>query len=77
MKGRNGNNNNDRVTLHFAEFYNWSLNNVYSLVPYPGDWPSRLRLQITQTASLQRGKTSPTSMPDMTLNNLIVRLQLG
>ena len=38
-------------------------------------WPSRLGLQNTLTASLQRGKTPSTSVLDLTLNNLMVRLQ--
>ena len=38
-------------------------------------WPSRLELQNTQTASLQRGKTPPINVLDMTLSNLMVRLQ--
>ena len=38
-------------------------------------WPSWLGLQNTLTASLQRGKTPPTSHLDLTLNNLMVRLQ--
>ena len=37
--------------------------------------PSRLELQNTPTASLQRGKTPPISVLDKTLNNLIVKLQ--
>ena len=37
-------------------------------------WPSQLRLQNTLTAYLQRGRTPPISVLDMTLNNLIVRL---
>ena len=37
--------------------------------------PSRLGLKNTPTASLQRGKTPPTSVLDMTLNNLMVRFQ--
>ena len=37
--------------------------------------PSHLRVQNTPTASLQRGKTSPTSLLDMTWNNLMVRFQ--
>ena len=36
-------------------------------------WPNRL--EITPTTSSLRGKTPPTSVLDMTLNNLIVRLQ--
>ena len=36
---------------------------------------SRLELKITPTASPQRGKTSPTRVLDMTLNNLMVKLQ--
>ena len=32
-------------------------------------------LQDTSTASLQRGKTSPKSVLDITLNNLMMRLQ--
>ena len=35
-------------------------------------WLSRLGLQNTPTASLQRDKTSPMSVLDMTLNNLMV-----
>ena len=38
-------------------------------------WPSQLGLQNTLTASLQKSKTRPTSVLDMTLNNLMVRLQ--
>ena len=38
-------------------------------------WPSQLGLQNTLTASLQRGKLPPTNVLDMTLNNLMVRLQ--
>ena len=38
-------------------------------------WPRWLGLQNTLTASLQRGKTPSMSVLDMTLNNLIVRLQ--
>ena len=38
--------------------------------------PSRLELQNTPTASLQRGKTpTPTSVLDMTLNNQMVKFQ--
>ena len=37
--------------------------------------PSRLGLQNTLTAHLQRGKNAPTIVLDMTLNNLIVRFQ--
>ena len=37
-------------------------------------WPIRLRLHNTSTVSLQRSKTPPTSILDMTLNNLMVRL---
>ena len=35
--------------------------------------PSWLGLENTPTASLQRGKAPPTSVLDMTLNNLMVR----
>ena len=38
------------------------------------NWPIWLELQNAPTASLQRVKTSPTSVLDMILNNLIVRL---
>ena len=38
-------------------------------------WPSQLGLLNTPTASLQIGKTLPTSVLDMTLNNFMVRLQ--
>ena len=38
-------------------------------------WPSQLGLQNTLTAVLQRGKTPPMSVLDMTLNNLIVMFQ--
>ena len=37
--------------------------------------PVGWRLENTQTASLQRDKTPPTSVIGMTLNNLMVRLQ--
>ena len=37
--------------------------------------PSRLKLQNTPTVSLQRGKTHPTNVLDMTLYNLMVRFQ--
>ena len=36
---------------------------------------SRLGLQNTPTASLQRGKTFPTNVLDMTPNNLMVSFQ--
>ena len=42
---------------------------------HEGNWPSWLELQNTPTASMQRGKTSPTSVQVMTLNNLMVKLQ--
>ena len=38
-------------------------------------WPSQLGLQNTPTASLQMGKIHPTCVQDMTLKNLMVRLQ--
>ena len=38
--------------------------------------PCRLGLWNAMTASLQRGKTLPTSILQMTLNNLMVRFQL-
>ena len=38
-------------------------------------WPSFLGLQKIPTDSLQRGKIPATSVLDMTLNNLMVRLQ--
>ena len=37
-------------------------------------WSSRVGLQNTPTASLQRGKTLPTSVLDMILNNLMLEL---
>ena len=37
--------------------------------------PTWLGLQNTLTASLQRGKTPPMSVLDMTPNNLMVRLK--
>ena len=37
-------------------------------------WPSRLELENIPTASLQRGKTPPTSVLDMALNNLMLEL---
>ena len=46
---------------------------IYDRVKSAG-WPSRLWLQNTLTASLQRGKTPPTSVLDITLSNLMVRL---
>ena len=39
------------------------------------NWPSRLGLQITPTASLQKSKTPSMSVLDMTLNDQMVRLQ--
>ena len=36
---------------------------------YPGKWLCRRKLQNTPTASLHWGKTHPTSVQDMTLNN--------
>ena len=42
---------------------------------YNTHWTSWLGLQNTMTASLQRGKTFPTSTLDMTRNNLMVRFQ--
>ena len=38
-------------------------------------WPSRLGLQNTQIASLQRSNTLPIERPDMTLNHIMVRFQ--
>ena len=38
-------------------------------------WPCRLGQQNTLIASLLRGKTPPMSVLDMTLNNLMARLQ--
>ena len=38
-------------------------------------WPGREGLKNTQTASLEMGNTPLTSVLDMTLNNLMVRLQ--
>ena len=47
------------------------------IVHHSPRWPSRLGLQNTPTSSLQKGKTTPTSVLDMTLNNLmIVMLEL-
>ena len=37
--------------------------------------PSQLELQSTPISSLQKSKTHPHECPDMTLNNLMVRLQ--
>ena len=37
--------------------------------------PNRLELQNTATASLQKSMTPATTVQDMTLNNLMVRLQ--
>ena len=37
--------------------------------------PSRLGLQNNPTAPLQKGKTPPMSVPNTTLNNLMVRFQ--
>ena len=42
---------------------------------YNRNWPTWVGLQNTPTASLQRSKTPPMSILDMTLNNLMVRLQ--
>ena len=36
-------------------------------------WPSRMGLQNTPAASLQRGKIPPKSVQIMTLNNLMAR----
>ena len=38
-------------------------------------WPSQLGLQFTPTASPQKGKTPLTSVLDLSLNNLMVKLQ--
>ena len=38
-------------------------------------WPCRVGLQNTPTAFLQRVKIPPTGVLDITLNNLMVRLQ--
>ncbi len=38
-------------------------------------WPCQLGLRNTPTTFLQKDKTPPTSVLDMTLNNLMVRLQ--
>ena len=45
-------------------------------MPLGDCWPSQLGLQKTPTASLQRSKTPPMSVLDMTQNNLMVRLQV-
>ena len=37
--------------------------------------PSQLRLLNTPTATLQRGKTPPNKCPNVTQNNLMVKLQ--
>ena len=39
------------------------------------NWPSRFGQQVTYIASPQRDKTPQTSVLDMTLNNLMMRLQ--
>ena len=57
---------NDCIMCMFLELL---YRNQYS------KWPSQLEVQNISTALLQRGKTPPTSVLDMTLNNLMVRLQ--
>ena len=57
---------------HFSSAVLW-MDSIFSNI---FSWPSRLGLQNTLTASLQRGKTPlPTSVLYITLNNLMVRLQ--
>ena len=51
--------------------YTYKRNVLSSLTP-SRRWLSRLALQNPQTTSLERGKTPPTSIPDMTLNNQTV-----
>ena len=45
--------------------------NSYKPVDHKVSWPSRLRLQNTLIASLQKGKIPAKSVLDMTLNNLM------
>ena len=44
-------------------------------IPTLHDWVQSAGLQNTQTASLQRGTTPPTSVLDLTLITLMMRLQ--
>ena len=44
-------------------------------IAYMNIWSTQSGLQNTLNASLQRGKTRPLSILDMTLTNLMVRLQ--
>ena len=73
------NENNIESWIHllyaFGLFRQSSPMQKVSLGPTCQILPSRLELQNTPTASLQRGKTPPTSVLIMTLNNLKVRFQ--
>ena len=56
---------NDRIGRHEVSIL---FNQIYN-------WPSRLGLQNTLTASLQEGMIPETSVLYMTVNNLMVRFQ--
>ena len=57
--------------IQFRMTHIWGV--LITLQSYIQCFPSRLGLQNTLTAPLQRGKTPPTSVLDMTLDNLLVR----
>ena len=53
----------------------WVCVDTIIWIYYMEVWPSRLGQQNTQTSSLQKSKSPPTSVLDMILNNPMVRLQ--
>ena len=63
--------------LYFLPVMKKDLHMLMIVTPkvIPPILPSRLGLRNTPTAPLQRGKTTPTSVLDMTLNNLMGRVQ--
>ena len=60
----------------FLSFFLFVLKIITSkCLPSEWSWSSRLGLENTPTISLQRNKTPPTSVLDMTLNYQMVRIQ--
>ena len=61
-----------KVLCFYSYFHRYTITHTHTHTHTNAytQWP-----QNTLTASLKRGKTFPTNVLDMTLNNLIVRLQ--
>ena len=58
------------MSLPWRCLFDLDIGQGYSPVSNSTLWPSRLGQENTSTASLQKGKTSPTSILDITLNPL-------